>query len=411
MDQRLRRITRVWAGFALLLFASTWKLWTPQTEFPQIPFFEILIDVPGWVDWAALAIGGLSLTIGLFSSSRSRVLGSLWMFAIVVSLLVLLNQHRLQPWVYQLLAFAIIMAAARPCNAITWMRWIVISIYIFSAISKFDYQFIHTVGEEVLWWLADKFGVDTSAWSPWIRSRIVFSFPLAELLIGLGLMIPGIRRIAVFAAVMMHMTLLAALLGNVDGLSVIFWNLYFVVQAVLLFGNPPNLDAWQKTEATGTKTGEPRQLRSDADRTGYLTEPIAAVTAMFVLLFPLTQPFGICDHWPAWQVYAPRSSRARIVRIDPTDGLWADPSGWSEKTLRAPVYPQARFQLAISIAAQVRFPEANGLPIEVSGESDRWTGARPTELLTGDQIRMQVERYWLNLKPRGFWREERTALQ
>ena len=132
---------------------------------------------------------------------------------------------------------------------------------------------------------------------------------------------------------------------------------------------------------------------------------MATIASVFVILFPLTQPLGICDHWPAWQVYAPRSSRANIKSITETDGVWTDLSAWSS-VLQAPVYPQARFQLAVLIAAQEKFAKASGRPIEVSGESDRWTGTRETGSLTGDQVKMLVERFWLNTKPRRIWNDK-----
>ena len=393
----------MWAGFALLLFVSTWKLWTPQTEFPQIPFFEFLIDVPGWVDWIALALLGLSLTVCLFVKPRSMVVAGLWLFAISVSVLILLNQHRLQPWAYQFLVFSIIMATARPRTAFAWMRWIAISIYLFSAISKFDYQFIHTVGDQMLWSLAGKIGLDSNAWSDQIRNGIVFCFPMAELLIGLALIIPRFRRFGLLAAVMMHLTLLAALVGHVNGFSVLIWNLFFIGQAVFLFG-------WSvEPETSETKIAKDEAQAVRRKKPSYPLEFMATIASVFVMLFPLSQPLGICDHWPAWQVYAPRSSRANIKSLTETDGVWTDLSAWSS-VLQTPVYPQARFQLAVLIAAQEKFAKASGRPIDVSGESDRWTGTRETDSLTGDQVKMLVERFWLNTKPRRIWNDKASDL-
>ena len=54
---------RVWASFGLLLFLVTWRLWTPQAEFPQIPFFAVFVDIPSWVDWIAIAAVAASLLV------------------------------------------------------------------------------------------------------------------------------------------------------------------------------------------------------------------------------------------------------------------------------------------------------------------------------------------------------------
>ena len=53
------------------LFAATWRLWTPQTVFPQIPFFAALRTVPGWIDWFALA-GMLAGLLGLLFTPGER---------------------------------------------------------------------------------------------------------------------------------------------------------------------------------------------------------------------------------------------------------------------------------------------------------------------------------------------------
>ena len=39
---------RVWACFGLALFAVTWKLWTPQNLYPQVPVFEVLVNARPW---------------------------------------------------------------------------------------------------------------------------------------------------------------------------------------------------------------------------------------------------------------------------------------------------------------------------------------------------------------------------
>ena len=67
-EQRLVVYCRIMAGFALLLLAVTWRLWTPQIVFPQIPFFEFLVSTPSTVDWVACAIVLVSLLGMLFSN-------------------------------------------------------------------------------------------------------------------------------------------------------------------------------------------------------------------------------------------------------------------------------------------------------------------------------------------------------
>ena len=69
-----------------------------------------------------------------------------------------------------------------------------------------------------------------------------------------------------------------------------------------------------------------------------------------------------------------------------------------------PVYPQARFQLAVAMA-DLQNDEMN-YSIEFKGVADRWDGTRTTETLTGrDQMQMRASKFWLNIKPRRIWTE------
>src|SRR5438093_7551709 len=52
----LRDLRRWWAIAGLVLFTATWKLWTPHTEFPQVPLFR-------WAGAVPVAVEGLCFGI------------------------------------------------------------------------------------------------------------------------------------------------------------------------------------------------------------------------------------------------------------------------------------------------------------------------------------------------------------
>lgn len=383
-ERRLKILKQLMAGTALLLFLATWKLWTPQTEFPQIPFFEFLIHAPGWIDWIAIAFGVTGLVGCLIAGQADRK--PLWLFAASATILILLNQHRLQPWAYQFVVFAIIIASTPPKTALFWIRWIVISIYFYSAISKFDYQFVMTVGDGILTSLTNTLGLDARTWPPEIRNLVTIGLPLIELLVAVGLIFPRLRKTAVVTACLMHVSIFLTLLFAGHSLGVLIWNLYFIVQTPLLFWNRKSL--FKNTQSPSRS---------------FPLRWLGPTLAIGVLAFPLTQPLGICDHWPAWQVYAPRTSRARVEYHKSSANSPAElssPVVWSNETLGVPVYPQARFQFAVSMASIAKHKDFRIFNIEVSSESNRLTGERSIQSLRGDQIKMHAEKYWLNLKPR-----------
>ncbi len=276
---------RVWAGFGLLLFLVTWRLWTPQTVFPQIPFFNALTDVPSWVDWVALAAVVVSLLVAGVSTRETVWRRAMIAFAFATVLLTLLNQHRFQPWAYQFVLFATIMANCRASTATQLMRWIVVSIYVYSAISKFDYQFLHSLGPQFLSTLTGFVGVASADWPADLQALLAALFPIGELLIGIGLLVPRTRRIAIFAAIVSHVLLLLILgpwgLSHQPG--VLVWNLFFIAQAWMLF--------------VERKTDEEPNASEPSRR---VAESLCFVLTGVVIAFPMSEPLGYCDHWPAW---------------------------------------------------------------------------------------------------------------
>ena len=405
---RIIWLRKTMAAFGLLLFAITWRLWTPQTEFPQIPFFGWLVDVPGGVDWIALVGTFISLTTILFTNDRwSKAATGL--FLISTSLLVLLNQHRLQPWVYLLLVTSSLLMCLPYQICLMWLRRIVISIYLYSAISKLDYQFVFTVGDQMLDVLVGFVGWELDGFSPWLRIALVLCLPIGELLVAVLLLFRKTAPIAAWLAIGLHVSLLLVLgpLGLNHQPSVLVWNVWFIVQAWLLFS------ANAKNEITSTSSGaKPNQARSHS------TEFVMAGQwlAVFVISFPLTCAVSPwvelpikADHWIAWEVYAPRSSRALeypLLRDQPWDvqrPSSISANSRSLSTLGVPVYPQDRFQMACWMAWLESQSNASGLNpvVLVSSTANRWTGQRLHTRIDGP---VAVQKYrnqrWFNTRSR-----------
>ena len=262
------------AGFALLLFASSWKLWTPQDIFPQIPFLTSLLTTPTWVEWFCLGLSAGALGVCLLAKEGKALTAALILFAISTTVLILLDQHRLQPWAYQFVILATVIATSSKLNAVRRIQIITVSIYIFSGVSKLDYQFVHTVGDQMLSTLVGTFGATTENWPTQIKHFTVLCLPMTEILLGIGLLISKTRNWAVAGAVTMHAVLLVLLFQYVSGLGVLIWNLFFIFQIVSIFHRQPNLKS------------KPVESPPLLDSLGYLI-------TLGVVIFALTQPSGM----------------------------------------------------------------------------------------------------------------------
>ena len=161
---------------------------------------------------------------------------------------------------------------------LTWLRRIVISIYIYSAVSKFDYQFVFTVGEQMLDVLLGFVGLETTGLPEWLQISLVLCLPMGELLIGGLLLFSRTRKLGGWLAIGLHASLLLVLgpwgLNHQPG--VLIWNAWFIVQAWLLFAsskpneNQPasgsedrlNFDQQTKRTTADTPTGGAHLVRS-----------------------------------------------------------------------------------------------------------------------------------------------------
>ena len=411
-------LRKIMAGFGLLLLAITWRLWTPQTEFPQIPFFSWLVDVPSFVDWVALLGTGIGLIAMLFTSGRMAK-PAIGLFLISIVPLVLLNQHRLQPWAYLLIVTSSLLLCLPNKTCLSWLRRIVISIYIYSAISKFDYQFVFTVGDQMLDVLAGFVGLEPDGLPQWAQGSLVLCLPLAELLIGVLLLFPKTSHPAGWLAIGLHASLLLVLgpFGLNHQPGVLVWNGWFIVQAWLLFvtRTPQASDSTEPDNEIPKSQSQPAELIW-----------VGRLLAMFVILFPLTRIVSPwfelpikADHWVAWEVYAPRSSRATTQSPMPptfaqqwpapsnatnlTVPMFHTPNQWSLNQLGVPVYPQDRFQVGCWLALfhQQSDTHRKTPAVIVSGTANRLTGEREQTRIDGPVAAQKYRsRLWFNTRPR-----------
>ncbi len=390
-------IQRLIGLFTILLLTSTWGMWClpASSSNPQIPWFSLLCAVPAWVDLALLAGLGLSsfLLIGERSQSRRRwYVQAIYLFCFIG--LVLLDQHRLQPWALQFLLVATVLSISPDRVGLKCCRWIVVSIYVYSAVSKFDYAFLTGHGQLLLNGLLKPFSIDNSFWSERTCLVIVSLFPIGEFITALLLLSHRFYRLGVISSCVMHVTLLITLgpLGLDHENGVLLWNVYFIFQNVILFWN------------TASPSMEPVELRA--------TNRLAYLLTGLMLVLPILENWGWYDHWPAWAVYSPRPERVRVL-VDQNavdrfpkhlQSLCGQPAPfeervpilldrWAFQTRHCPIYPQLRYRLALASALLDAQMANNEIAVEIGLTPNRMTGERETITLTD---KVAVDEFLLN---------------
>jgi hypothetical protein len=138
------------------------------------------------------------------------------------------------------------------------------------------------------------------------------------------------------------------------------------------------------------------------------------------VFWPLLEPLGLCDHWLAWGLYAPRASRASLFIHDAaadslpvevqsfleadneTDWRQLHLDRWSLAKRDVPVYPQARVQLGVAESVIQRNDLQHAFQIIRFGPANRWTGERVHEVLrTDSELRRVAGEYFFNSRAAG----------
>lgn len=418
-DKSMRSLLAVGS---LLLVAGSFRLWTPQDAFPRVPLFAWALNwsrsidqLITWICLSAWLVVTALLVWPQLSQPHTRIAAAL--YAVLLGVLVTLDQHRLQPWGVHITICLLIVTAFEGRQLLTWLVAFNASIYVYSALSKFDAQFLHTVGQDFLSGLLGVWPGRVSL-SEAGRFWLAALFPVGELVCGPGMIWHRSRRLAIALAISMHVTLIAILgpwcLNHSWG--VLLWNGLFIGLNLLMWrqlkianreGNF-HFEWWSSAATTDAQVPrKPWQL-------------FVATLTVFMLVVPLGERFGVVDHWMGWALYAPHSSRARIELLtgtaqrqpavvqrymlrdegDFTTWEYLAIDRWSLEQLGVPTYPQQRFYVGVARAVAAAGDEFD-VKVTLLDTASRWSGARKQRVLENrSELERVGEEYWFNTKPR-----------
>lgn len=397
----------------ILLTLSTWPMWWGTETYPAIPLFNGLHFVPVAVDRVlATALFCASLVLVV---TRPRWHGPLLsVFVVTLGGLILLDQHRLQPWAWMFWLEGVALLTMRPDEARRWIGWLVVSIYFWSAVSKLDAAFLSGRGPWLLEGLLQALNLNPAMIGAQRLRSIAWLFPAGELFIALGLAYKPFRGVAVWAAAFTHVTLLLTLgpFGYDHYPGVLLWNVFFLVQNIVLF---------QRHGGDASFQIGPWDAGESADIGPRRSSRLGKCVLLAAIVAPTLEIVGFYDHWLAWAVYSDRPEVVRvfihpderermpvdvpvILREPITDQDWCEISldQWSFQSRFCPVYPQGRYRLALAriLAEHVSTPDGS-LFVYVADSPNRWTGRRePKGLLGRSELDEFCQQFWVGTQSR-----------
>ncbi len=328
------------------------RLWLSSRLYPLSPvlgFPALSSPWDGWFFWAALAVLAL---IPLARNPRPWIA----LFLAVAIVAALQDQSRWQPWFYQYLFMLAALGLSHERNpeaGLNTCRLILASAYIWSGLSKLNPRFLETVVPRLLEPLTKQ--------SP---GKLAYATAVAESMIGVALLFPRSRRVAVWCGVAMHLGILASIgpLGSRFNPVIWPWNVAMIAFLWLLFGRSENTAReilWSKS---------------------FVFQK--AVLILFGLA-PALGFFGLWDSYLSFSLYSGNLDSASIYLSDasydrlPGDfGDWVYEEApnlnrlsirdWSLGELNVPAYPEPRIfrNLARHLCTETGSPADLRLVIE-----------------------------------------------
>jgi hypothetical protein len=402
-DLRARRLRLVLAGSTLVMVVLSWPLWIDLADFPAVPFVRWFPEYPR--EWSWLGLGMIVAGLGLGMSDRFGRIG-LGVTVITMTWLILGDQLRLQPWVYQFLVMGTLLAVLPSRSALVFCRAYLVSVYIYSGLSKLDQSFVDELGPLFLRTFARLVPIDASGLFKPGREATVLVMPLAEIVVAALLVPRRTRAIGYLGALIVHLSLLLVLgpWGLGHSTIVLAWNVALGVEEFFVFwpGGPG------RRESLGWS----------------FREKIVALPFAMVMVMSLTERLGLFDSWPSHALYASHCERSSItmdafgnfdslptaLRVASTvsipQGGWVlNPTDWTRSVRGVPVCPQNRY--ANGLAEWIAARKGNhGYPrpevrVVHSSRADLLTGRRGEIRLEDlDDIRDEGDRFWFNAHPR-----------
>ncbi len=314
-------------------------LWLSDRAYPLTPilFHGLVLPAPfdSWLVISLVTLGVISLVL---PKDPRPMLGLI----LNLGVLLFLDQSRWQPWVYLYLFFFIGFYLIRRRNneARTGsihqvFRLMIIGVYVWSAIQKFNVSFITQVAP----------GLITNI--PFIGTMlsasllVIIAIPVVEFGIGLGLLFTKTRKPAVVFAILMHVLILLSIVPSESNWNTVVWpwNITMMLLVFSLFWN----------------SHEPIHIQTLAKS----KHPFIISVLAFFFILPVFSFTNLWDSYlsfalysgnvkPGYLIMRPEHLKVFPEHVWPLAERQRDGSVrlrqlfWSMEVLNVPVYPEER---------------------------------------------------------------------
>jgi predicted DCC family thiol-disulfide oxidoreductase YuxK len=331
------KITVVLGLLASMLLSI--PLWVQTDGIASVPVFSRLPILSPLIEWCMyLGVFTLAL-VSLISPKPQR-----YLFGIlgIISIFVLFDQLRLQPWLYQywfmLLPLALFSWQWRDSVSVSavlnTLRILIAGIYFYSGLQKVTLPFF----EDYFPWIVEPLGNLLPTTLHFVPASFGLFVPFIEMFMGVGLLFLRTRQAALIGVVCMLLFVLVMLgpLGNNWNSVVWPWNIAIAASAWLLFYKTPTVSF---KNIFGVKKFLAHKL----------------IILVFIVM-PAFSFFGYWDSYPSYSLYSGNTTGGGVYvssdLVNPTlekvaynayEGVaWIDLQTLSFEERNVPMYPEVR---------------------------------------------------------------------
>lgn len=398
--RRLHTVLLILAFWEFVLLVYSRRLWLGDSQFPAVPFAGGALLNGATSLWARrISATGLSVMLAalvlqsvrtlFFAKTNNRtgpssVLGRITLLTAVIP--VIANQHCLQAWHWLFLICLAQIVLLPQLQVLKTLRITICMVYVCSALSRISPQIGSSMTAQIVNKLLQLSGLHMAADDSSVIVSLCWVLMAGELLVGLLLLTPYLRKVAVGLSFSLHVLLILALgpTGLNHHAGVLFWNLCFIclVPAVFLRQLSQSNGSISASLLNGRRLNLSHTPNSSVIHSKGHWRTILA--RGFVILFPISGLFGIADNWPSWQLYSgrpeslrlfidgrslkeiPHSLRAHVGAPLPLDE-WCPVrlDRWSLAETDTPVYPEERFQIAVMEAILKNVTDEQSIRVDV----------------------------------------------
>jgi len=346
---------------SVLVAPNVWL--STQRTFPTLPAFDFIRPFEAPVDSLIL---GLMLFLLLLIIFFPRPKISILIFlGLLLVLLVPGDLSRLQPWVYQyFFLFAALGAMywkrTTEKTAVIICQFVVASTYFWSGVQKFNPVFF----QETLPWMFSGVPGDFVYESGLLGLIIAVAIPLGEAGLGVGLLIPRLRKYAVTALVSMHIFILILIGPLFHSWNIVVWpwNIAMIIVVVLLF--------WRESENTVSDVFWPKR------------SILHGLTLILFGVMPALSFFSYWDSYLSSSLYSGNIAHGTLIaRGEYLDELAPGVSAmaiagedeklrlsiltWAIMDLSVPPYPEARVYRKLLGSACQQISDPSQMQLEI----------------------------------------------